>query len=736
MLKLKKYLKPFILSIVSIIVLLFVQAMCELSLPDYMSDIVNKGIMSSGVDTGVSKVLPKDDFEHLQLFMNDKEMQIFKDSYTLYDIKNESYDEMVESYPQLKDSSFYILNDLDKKSMQELNKVLAFPSTALLSLTSGNNEQIQLPEGMNVFDMLEMMDDQTKEAMITKFKSQMENMGDSMMESSAIQYVVSVYEKSGVDMETYQRNYIFYSGFKMLVIALFGSIASISVSYLSAKVGSGLSKNLRKDIFTKVENFSNAEFNKFSPATLITRTTNDVQQVQMVTIMMMRMVIYAPIMGIGALIKVLNTNVSMSWIIALILVIILSIIGVGFTFVLPKFKVIQKLTDKLNLVMKEALEGMLVIRAFNTSEYEEKKFDQVNKEITDVNMFVKYTMSAIFPLMMFVMNCASLLIVWVGAKQIDMGNIQIGEMLAFIQYAMQIIMSFVMISMVSIMIPRASVSAGRIVEVIETESEIKDPVNPLTFDENKKGFVEFKNVSFAYPGGEEDVLHDISFVAKPGETCAFIGSTGSGKSTLIQLIPRFFDVKNGEIHVNGVNVKDVTQHDLRERIGFVPQKGVLFSGTIGSNLYYANENASDSDIETAISVAQAKEFIDNKPDGLDSEIAQSGTNVSGGQKQRLSIARALVKKADIFIFDDSFSALDFKTDAKLRKELKLLCEKTKSTVFIVAQRISTIMHADQIVVLDNGKIAGIGKHDDLMKTCKVYQEIAYSQLSKEELGHE
>ena len=493
---------------------------------------------------------------------------------------------------------------------------------------------------------------------------------------------------------------------------------------------------MRGDVFKKVESFTSAEFNRFSTASLITRNTNDIQQVQMVIVMFIRIVLYAPIIGIGALLKVLDSNVSMTWIIALVLTVILGLIFTIFIVVMPKFKAIQKLIDRLNLVMREFLDGMSVIRAFNTQKYEEKKFDNANQEITKTNLFVNRAMAAMMPCMMFVMNGVALLIIWVGGKQMDVGSMQIGDIMAFIQYTMQIIMAFLMISMVAIMIPRAAVAGVRVKEVLDCEVSIQDPSKPKAFDETKKGYVVFDHVSFAYPGAEEDVLHDISFTAKPGQTTAFIGSTGSGKSTLINLVPRFYDVSDGHVSVDGVDVRDVSQKDLRERIGYVPQKGVLFSGTIASNLRYAKEDASDEELKEASRIAQALEFIEIKPEQYETAISQGGTNVSGGQKQRLSIARALVKQPEIFIFDDSFSALDFKTDAKLRKELNQLCEKTKATVLVVAQRISSIMHADQIIVLDQGHVKGIGTHEELMKSCVVYQEIAYSQLSKEELEHE
>ena len=531
-----------------------------------------------------------------------------------------------------------------------------------------------------------------------------------------------------------QSDYILKSGLIMLGIALIGSIAAMSSAFLSSRVGAGVARDLRKAVFKKVESFSNTEFNKFSTASLITRTTNDITQVQMLVIMLLRIVLFAPMMGIGALYKALTHSTSMTWIIFMILIVISVVLFILIKVVMPKFKVIQSLIDRLNLTMRENLTGVLVIRAFGNEKHSEERFDGANDDLTKVNLFVNRAMATLMPIMMFIMNIAAVLVVWVGAKQMDLGNIAIGEMMAFIQYTMNIIMSFLFIAMIFIMIPRASVAAGRVYDVLSTELKIKDPDVAEDFYASKKGLVEFKNVTFQYPGAHEAVLSDINFTAKPGQTTAFIGSTGSGKSTLINLIPRFYDVTEGEILVDGVDVRKVKQHDLRELIGVVPQKGVLFSGTIRSNLQYGARDASDEDLNEVIRIAQASEFVDDKPKGLSEEISQGGTNVSGGQKQRLAIARALAKNPEILIFDDSFSALDFKTDAILRKELSKLTEKTQNTILIVGQRIASIMDADQIIVLDKGKIVGKGTHEELMKDCQVYQEIAYSQLSKEELA--
>ena len=587
---------------------------------------------------------------------------------------------------------------------------------------------------IDIFQVFSMMPKEQLTQVKAEFDEQFSEMPDSIISQAAVSYVKGEYEAIGIDMDKTQINYIFLSGVKMLGVALLSAALSVVVGFMASKVAAKTSMNLRSKVFKKVMSFSHTEMDKFSTASLITRSTNDIQQIQMVTVMMLRMILYAPILGIGAVIKVLNTNTSMTWIIALAVVVILAIVGVLFVTVMPRFKMLQKLVDKVNLVTREILTGLPVIRAFSTQKHEEERFDKANNELTKTNLFVNRVMSGMMPLMMFVMNGVTLLIVWNGGKGIDSGAMQVGDMMAFIQYAMQIIVAFLMITMMSIMLPRAAVSAVRVDEVLNTEISIKDNEKVEEFDNNKKGVVEFNNVSFKYPDADEDVLTNISFTAKPGETTAFIGSTGSGKSTLINLIPRFFDVTEGEILVDGVNIKNVSQHELRERIGYVPQKGVLFSGTIDSNLRYGRENATEKEIEKAAQIAQATEFIETKPEKYNTEIAQGGSNVSGGQKQRLSIARAIAKKPEIYIFDDSFSALDFKTDAALRKALK--SETGNSTVLIVAQRISTILNAEQIIVLDEGKIVGKGTHKELLKNCEVYKQIALSQLSKEELENE
>lgn len=739
MIKLRKFAYKFWLPILLCIACVFIQSQSELALPDYMSDIVTNGIQAGGFDTSIAEVYSQETFEHLLIFADEQQKDTIESSYT-YTPYEDLSDNIKKDFPKLKDA--YILNDLSQQQTKELESALIKPMLMVSSIDSmdENSAEYQqlfqnLPEGMDVYQAFAMMDEETRNQMTQQIDSQIETMGESTMLVAAGNGVKTEYEALGADVDQMQTAYIFQSGLKMLGIALIGSLAAMASAFLSSRVGSGFARDLRKAVFEKVESFSNSEFNKFSTASLITRTTNDITQVQMLMIMLLRIVLFAPMMGIGALIKAFTHSSSMTWIILMILIVITAVIIVLMKVVLPKFKIIQSLIDKLNLTMRENLTGVLVIRAFGNEKHSEERFDKANNDLTTVNLFVNRAMATLMPIMMFIMNFATVLVVWVGSQQLDLGNIAIGEMMAFIQYAMQIIMSFLFIAMIFIMIPRASVAADRVYEVLSTDLTIQDPKQPEAFHEQEKGMVEFKDVSFQYPGAHEAVLSHISFVAKPGQTTAFIGSTGSGKSTLIHLIPRFYDVSEGEVLVDGVNVKDVYQHDLRERIGLVPQKGVLFSGTIRSNLKYGAPDASDEDLNEVIRVAQAKEFVDAKPHGLDEAISQGGTNVSGGQKQRLAIARALAKDPEILIFDDSFSALDFKTDATLRKELSQLMEKTKKTVLIVGQRIASIMDADQIIVLDNGKIVGKGTHDELMKNCQVYQEIAYSQLSKEELAN-
>ena len=727
MVKLRKYIKPYISSMLIVVVLLFTQAMCELKMPDYMSDIVNVGINSNGIKDGVFEASKADEVDKLKLFMDDSEAEVFDKHYKLVK-SDEATENEVNKYPALKDDDIYVLNKVNKEEREELKEATYIAETIVMG--------IRQSEGEEAFDALMYMPEEQIAAIKDEALNRAEAMGKSTTDAVNARYVYDGYVSIGMNVEKIQYGYLFTKGIYMLLVALASAISALMVGFIASRVAAGFGRDLRHDVFHKVTSFSNGEFNKFSTNTLITRNINDIQQTQLVIVMFLRIIIYAPIIGIGAILKVIDSNADMTWIIALVIGIILCVMAVAFATVMPKFKILQKLMDNLNGVVREMLDGMPVIRAFNNEDRAEKKFDDANTKIMKTNLFTSRMMSAMMPIVMFVMNSATILIVWVGSHEIDKGVIQIGDMMAFMQYAMQIIMAFMMITMVSIMLPRASVAAGRVAEVLSTEPSVKDPEKEKEFKKDKKGTVEFKNVSFKYPDAGDNVLSNISFTAEPGKTTAFIGSTGSGKSTLINLVPRFFDATEGEVIVDGVNVKDISQHKLRDKIGYVPQKGILFSGTIESNLKYADENATDDDIKEAARIAQALEFIEEKDEKFESPITQMGVNVSGGQRQRLSIARALVKHPDIFIFDDTFSALDFKTDAALRKELGVLCKKTGSTVLIVAQRIASILHTDKIIVLDEGRVAGIGTHKELLKTCDVYKEIAYSQLSKEELENE
>ena len=748
MVKIIKELKPFTVLVLIIVGLLFAQAMADLALPDYMSNIVNVGIQQNGIENAVPQVIRAEKMEKLKILLDEEEKSIVDKNYKLIDKSNlteQEFKDYSKKYKALENESLYILSDtVSEEDMEKMNSFLSKSILILYGIEEGVPQGVgaqegeiespfkDLPEGTDPFMVLGNLPKEQFDAMKEKMNKQFENIPDSMIIQSAIKFIKSEYEEIGIDISKLQSRYILSTGGKMLLIALGGMVASIFVGFLAARVSASLGRNLRDKIFKKVIYFSNAEFDKYSTASLITRSTNDIQQVQMFIILLLRIVFYAPILGIGGIVKVLETNTSMAWIIAVGVVAIFALVIVLFSMAVPKFKVIQKLVDKVNLVIREALNGIMVIRAFNTQKYEEDRFDEVNKDLTKTHLFVSRLMAIMMPTMMLIMNCIILLIVWVGAHEINSGAIQVGDMMAFMQYTMQIIMSFLMISAISIILPRASVSAQRIVEVLDEEVTIKNPENPKKITGDVKGTIEFKNVSFKYPGAEEYVLKDISFIANAGETTAFIGSTGSGKSTLINLIPRFYDPTEGQILLDGIDIRDMELKDLRERIGYVPQKGVLFTGTIESNLKYGkNFDANREDVLKAIEIAQAKEIVDEKEEGILYEIAQGGTNVSGGQKQRLSIARALVKKPEVFIFDDSFSALDFKTDAALRSAIER--EIKDSTILIVAQRISTIMNADKIVVLDQGEIVGIGTHKELLKKCDIYRQIAMSQLSEEEL---
>lgn len=732
MIKIFKRCKKYWPIMILLCFLLYGQVQLELALPTSMSNLVNNGIQGGGITDSMPDVLRAATAENLLFWMDEEDQDAFLNCYDLIDEEHAS-DGMKDQYPALKEEALYIRNDTDDPNGQE--KLRDSLSNALL-INEALSQKFSEQEKNELQPFLSMMDEKQKAELIQQIETQMNDLGESTAQSAVKQVILKEYEAVGLNLDEIQMNYLFSSGKEMLFLS-FGIMAiAMLVGFLSSRMSAGISRMLRSEVFAKTESFSQAEFDRFSTASLITRTTNDVQQVQMVIIMVFRIVVYAPLMGIGALIKVLNTSLSMSWIIGLIIALCLGLVGVAFVFVMPKFKIIQELIDKMNLVMRENLNGLLVIRAFNTQKYEEERFDKASKNIRDTNLFINKAMISLTPIMNVILNCGTLIIVWVGAKQLDLGNLMIGDMMAFIQYSMQVIMSFLMIAMVSIMLPRAAVAADRILEVLESEPAIHDPDLPQEFDESKKGTVEFRNVSFRYPGAENDVLHKLNFTALPMQTTAFIGSTGSGKSTIMNLLLRFFDVSEGEILVDGVNIKEVRQEDLRNKIGYVPQKAILFEGTITSNIQNGKETATEKEIKKAIEISQAKEFVEEKPDGYLEPIAQGGTNVSGGQKQRLAIARALVRDAEVFIFDDSFSALDFKTDAALRKSLNEMIRETKSTVLIVGQRIASIMDADQIIVLDQGKIAGIGTHKQLMQSCEVYKQIATSQLSKEELDNE
>lgn len=753
MFKLIKYLKNSIVPIIMIVGLLIVQAVCDLSLPDYTSNIVNVGIQQGGVENVTPEVIRKSELEKLELFISEEDQIEIKSNYTLLDkdsLTNDEYNKYVKEYPALENEAIYKLTTKksDKETIEKLNGIFAKPMLVVQGFESDSEESkamkaaiiAQFPPNMGIdenTDILEVMSQLPQEqldAMMKEFDKKFEELPNTMMDQAAISYVKDEYNSIGVDTERMQTNYLLYTGGLMVLIALLSMTATVAVGFIGARVAASLGRNLRSQVFSKVIGFSNAELDKFSTASLITRSTNDIQQIQTLMVMLLRIVFYAPILGIGGVIKVLNTETSMAWIIVVAVVAISAVVIVLFTVVMPRFKRVQKLVDRVNLVTREILTGMMVIRAFSTERHEEKRFDRANSDLTKNNLFVNRTMALMMPTMMLIMNAITILVVWNGSQSIDAGTMQVGDMMAFIQYTMQIIMAFLMISMVSVMLPRAAVSAGRIDEVLSTEYVVNDPEESVKFVEDKKGNLKFNNVSFKYPNAEENVLSNITFTAMPGETTAFIGSTGSGKSTLINLIPRFYDVTEGEILLDGVDIRKVSQHKLREKIGYVPQKGVLFSGTIESNLKYAGDNITDEDMIKASEISQATDFITATKDSYNTEISQGGTNVSGGQKQRLSIARAIAKNPDVYIFDDSFSALDFKTDAALRKALKK--ETLESTVLIVAQRISTILHAEQIIVLDEGRIVGIGTHKELMKNCDVYKQIALSQLSKEELANE
>ena len=771
--KLFRFLKPYSGSVLMILIVLMVQAYCDLSLPTYTSDIVNVGIQQSGITEKVPDEIAKEDLEHLLLFVPSAQQktvqEAFEESQKSYDydgkvlalkesVKEEQEEElasvlavpmmMVSGIDSGSDTAVQMEEEMRQKMKEQMQaaaqeqmqavaqgQMQAVPQAQMQAEVQSQTET-KLPDvdSMTLYEMIGMMDPKQRDPMIDQMEEQMAKLPETMTEQAATVYVKAAYEKIGLDTGKMSSSYIMQTGAKMLGLAALGMLASILVGLMASKVAAGIGQGLRRDVFQKVVGFSNAEFDKFSTASLITRSTNDIQQIQLLMVMLLRMVLYAPIMAAGGGWKVFNTNVDMCWIIGLGILMILLVVIALFVLVMPKFEIVQNQIDRLNLVSREILTGLPVIRAFGTQEYEEERFDGANKDLTKTNLFVNRAMTFMMPMMMLIMNAVTVLIVWVGGHSINDGAMQVGDMMAFIQYTMQIIMSFLMICMISVMLPRAAVSAERVDEVLKSQTLIHDPKEAKTFSKEGKGEVCFDHVSFRYPGAEEYVLEDISFTAKPGETTAFIGSTGSGKSTLVNLIPRFYDVTEGKIMIDGEDIREVTQHDLREKIGYVPQKGVLFSGNVASNILYGNPDGTQEEMEEAAKIAQATEFIEHKKKRYQSPISQGGANVSGGQKQRLSIARAIAKHPEIYIFDDSFSALDYKTDVTLRKALK---EKTAdSTVLIVAQRISTILQAEQIIVLDNGKVVGKGTHKELLKNCEAYYQIASSQLSEKELAED
>jgi ATP-binding cassette subfamily B protein len=747
MFKLIKFLKKSVVAILFVTILLILQAACDLSLPTYTSDIVNIGISQSGIDKAVPEVIRKTELDKITMFMTEAEKSTVLPHYSL--LSKDKYSEKewsnkLDKYPSLSSEELY---SWDGEKEDTLSDALTVPMMLVLGLEGDSESSVQMrdkilanlppemvQENSDIFAILSVLPTESLSAMVTGMRDQVSQMPEMILTQSAIGFVKAEYTTIGVDINQSQVNYILLIGAKMLALAFLAMAASILVSLLASRIAAKMGRDLRSNVFQKVLSFSNKEMDQFSTASLITRSTNDIQQVQMLLVMLIRIVIYAPILAIGGIIKVLNTNNSMSWILVVGVGTIFVVIAVLFIVAMPKFKIMQKLVDRINLVMREIITGLPVIRAFSTVKYEEERFDKANKDITRNSLFVNRVMTFMMPILMLIMNLISILIIWVGAHNINDGNMQVGDMIAFIQYTMQIIMSFLMITMVSVMLPRATVAAKRIDEILSTETSIKDVAVEEALNPALKGVLEFRNVSFRYPNAEEDVLSGINFTAKPGETTAIIGSTGSGKSTLINLIPRFYDVTSGSILLDGTDISKVKQHTLRNKLGFIPQKGVLFTGTIESNINFGNASANEDNMKRASRIAQAEEFINNNPEGYQTSISQGGTNVSGGQKQRLSIARAIAKNPEVYVFDDSFSALDYKTDATLRKTIKE--EISNSTIIIVAQRISTIMSAEQILVLDDGRIVGKGTHKELLKNCEVYQQIASSQLSKEELEYE
>jgi len=778
MMRLLKYLKPYLLLILIAIALLFVQANADLALPDYLARIVNTGIQLSGIENAVPQAIRQSSMDKLTLFMSEQDKASVLADYRLADKTSDDYAQLVKKFPGLANEPLFVSNPIDQAEIDRINPIMAKPllvvysveqamadPNKLAALAQGMGFDLsKIPSGMDLFTVLHKLPASQRTVMISSINTAINQkfgaLTATMLTQAATAAVKSEYVAVGIDMGRFELNYLLRVGGIMLGLTLLSGVSTIMVSYLAARTAAGFGRDVRKAQFTKVESFSSTEFDQFSTTSLVTRSTNDITQVQMVVFMILRMVIYAPIIGVGAIIHAFRLDTSMWWIIAVAVGVLLTLVLSVMTIALPKFRIVQKLTDRLNLVIRENLSGMMVIRAFNRQKFELDRFDTANKDITSVLLFIGRTMVVMMPVMMLIMNGVTVLIIWIGSHQVAQANMQVGDVIAFMQYTIQVVFAFLMMSMMFIILPGAVVSAGRIAEVLNTEPVIKDSLEPQNFSDPFVGTIEFRNVSFHYPDAEEDILHDISFIARPGQTTAFIGSTGSGKSTVVNLIPRFYDVTAGSILVDNIDIRQVTQHDLRDKIGYIPQKGILFSGTVDSNLRYADENASEEDLKEAADIAQATEFIFNgdgahngngfhaqdgteqgdvNQDGNDhqdgsgfqTEISQSGTNVSGGQKQRLSIARALVKKPPIYIFDDSFSAVDFKTDAALRRALKR--QTSNSTILIVTQRVSTIKNAEQIIVLDEGRIVGKGTHQELMQDCEEYKEIATSQLSQEEL---
>ncbi len=745
MLRIFRYLKPYTLSVIAVLILLFAQAMGELALPNYMSDIVNVGIQQGGVESAVPEAIRASQLEKMFLFMSPEEKAAVQDAYVLLDPALENYSALEKKYPAAEPGAVYIRKTLSADQIAALNPITGNALLIVYTLEQAVSDPAQaaqlgemigfdlslLPAGTDVFALLKQLPPEQLQQMMSAAADQFAPMDDSMIVQAAAAAVRAENDALGVDAQRLQTNYILRVGGLMLLVLLGVITSVIVISFLSSRTGAGFARDLRRDLFAKVESFSKAEFETFSTASLITRSTNDVTQMQMVVTMMMRMLFFAPIMAVGAIIRAVEKSPSMTWVIGLGVAVLLVMILVIFSITLPKFRIIQNLVDRLNLVTRENLSGLMVIRAFNTQQFELARFDKANTDLTKTMLFVNRIMVIIFPFMTLVMSGLSLLVIWVGSHQVAQSNLQVGDMMAFLQYAMHVVFSFLMMSMMFIFLPRAAVSGKRIDEVLRIEPIIKDPSQPQSFDPRSRGQVEFRNVSFRYPGAEENVLCNISFTAKPGETTAILGGTGSGKSTLVNLIPRFFDVTEGAVYVDGRDVREVAQYDLRDRIGYIPQRGVLFSGTVESNLRYADENATAEDLAEALEVSQAAKFVAEMEGEMDAPISQGGANVSGGQKQRLSIARALMKKPPIYIFDDALSALDFKTDAALRRALNTSAE--KSTMLIVTQRVSTIRHAEQIIVLDDGEVVGKGNHEQLMETCDTYREMVASQLSGEEV---